>query len=162
MRLRTETGNLQLRSKYDKGLTLLQLIRLSLIRPIKMLVRSPIVVIVSLFLAIGYSYVYLMFSTFTTIFETTYGFNSGEAGLTYLGIGIGSLVGQYQLDFFMKRYIKRQLAKNGELRPEDHLPSLIFAGLFMSFRLFCYGWSLEYKIHWIVPIVGTSLCGKIG
>lgn len=159
VRLRKETGNPQLRSKYDKGLTPAQLLRLSLIRPAKMLVRSPIVVIVSLFLAIGYSYMYLMFTTFTSVFETTYGFSSGEAGLTYLGIGIGSLLGQYALDFFMKRHIKKQLAKNGEVQPEDHLPSLIFAGFFMSIGLFCYGWSLEYKVHWMVPILGTSLCG---
>lgn len=108
-RLRKETGNSLLRSKYDKCQTPARLLRLSIIRPTKMLVCSPIVVIVSLFLAIAYSYMYLMFTTFTDVFETTYGFNAGEAGLTYLGLGIGSLVGQYALDLFMRRHIKKRL-----------------------------------------------------
>jgi MFS family permease len=158
-RLREETGNAALRSKYDKELTPAQLLRLALIRPIKMLLRSPIVLIVSLFLAIGYAYMYLMFSTFSDVFTMTYGFNSGEVGLTYIGIGTGSLIGQYGLDFFSKQYMKKQLVKNGAVRPEDHLPSLTFAGIFMSSGLFCYGWSLEYQIQWIVPILGTALCG---
>ena len=51
-RLRIETGDLSLRSKYDKGDTPAQLFRLSIIRPSKMLVRCPTVGIVSLFLAI--------------------------------------------------------------------------------------------------------------
>ena len=159
MRLRKETGNPLLRSKHDKGQTPAQLFRLSIMRPTKMLVGSPIVGIVSLFLAIAYSYMYLLFTTFTSVFETTYGFNAGEAGLSYLGLGIGSLVGQYTLDVFMKWYRKKQLLKNGKLQPEDQLPPLIIAGLLLSIGLFWYGWSLEYKVHWIVPIIGTSVCG---
>lgn len=158
-RLRKETGNSLLRSKYDKGQTPAQLFRLSIIRPTKMLVRSPIVGIVSLFLAIAYSYMYLMFTTFTDVFESSYEFNAGEAGLSYLGLGIGSLVGQYTLDFFMKRHIKKQLAKNGRLQPEDQLPPLVVGGFLLSIGLFWYGWSVEYRIHWIVPIIGTSFCG---
>ncbi|KAK1765233.1 polyamine transporter 1 [Phialemonium atrogriseum] len=158
-RLRKETGNPQLRSKYDIGHSPLQLLRLSLMRPTKMLLRCPIIGIVSLFLAIAYSYMYLMFTTFTDVFETTYGFNAGEAGLAYLGLGIGSLVGQYTLDLFMKWHMKEQLAKNGKRQPEDQLPPLVAAGFLLSTGLFWYGWSLEYKVHWIVPLIGTSLCG---
>ena len=159
MRLREETDNPLLRSKYDKCQTPAQLFRLSIMRPTKMLVRCPIVGIVSLFLAIAYSYMYLLFTTFSSVFETTYGFNAGEAGLSYLGLGIGSLVGQYALDLLMKWYAKKQLANNGKLQPEDQLPPLIVAGLLLSIGLFWYGWSMEYKVHWIVPITGTSFCG---
>ena len=159
MRLRRETGDPLLRSKYDKGQAPAKLFRLSIIRPSKLIMRSPIVGIVSLFLAIAYSYMYLMFTTFTDVFEKAYGFNAGEAGLSYLGLGIGSLVGQYTLDLFMKNHLKRQLAKHGKVRPEDQLPPLVVAGLLLSIGLFWYGWSLEYKAHWIVPIIGTSVCG---
>ena len=159
MRLRKETGDLSLRSKYDKGYTPAQLFRLSIIRPSKMLVRCPTIGIVSLFLAIAYSYMYLMFTTLTNVFETSYEFNAGEAGLSYLGLGIGSLVGQYTLDIFMSRHLKKQLARNGRIRPEDQLSSLVVAGLLLSVGLFWYGWSVEYQVNWIVPILGTSVCG---
>lgn len=30
-----------------------------------------------------------MFTTFSTFFETTYGFGPGQVGLTYIGLGVG-------------------------------------------------------------------------
>ncbi|OCL12150.1 polyamine transporter 1 [Glonium stellatum] len=158
-RLRRETGNPLLRSKYDTGQTPTQLFRYSIMRPTKMLVRSPIVGIVSLFLAIAYSYMYLLFTTFTDVYEKTYGFNVGEAGLSYLGLGSGFLIGQYTQNLFMKWHMKKQLTKNGKLQPEDQLPPLIVGGFMLSIGLFWYGWSVEYKAHWIVPVIGTSICG---
>jgi hypothetical protein len=101
-RLRKETGNDRLRSKYDKDITTAQLLRRSLLRPMIMLLRCPIVGITSLFLAIAYSYMYLLFTTFTDVFESTYGFNAGQAGLSYLGLGIGFLLGQYTFDLLVR------------------------------------------------------------
>ncbi|KAM0816332.1 putative Polyamine transporter 1 [Seiridium cardinale] len=158
-RLRTETHNPLLRSKYDVGHNTTQLLRVSIIRPVEILFRSPILGLVSLFLAIAYSYMYLMFTTLSSVFSAAYNFNDGEVGLCYLGLGVGSLIGQYALDLFNKGYAKKQLARNGEARPEDQLPPLIIAGLLLSAGLFWYGWSIEYKLHWIVPILGTGLCG---
>ncbi|RYO97374.1 hypothetical protein DL765_011218 [Monosporascus sp. GIB2] len=158
-RLRIATGNQRLRSKYDKDQTPVQLFFLSIIRPTKLLVRSPIILIVSLFLAIAYSYMYLMFATFNDVFAETYGFNVGQTGLCYLGLGIGCLLGQYTLDLFMKRYMKKQLAENGALQPEDQLRPLAVAGCLLSAGLVWYGWSMEYRAHWIVPLLGTGVCG---
>lgn len=160
-RLRKETGNPLLRSKYDKGQneTPAQLFRLSINRPTKILLRSPVVVIISLLLAITYSYMYLMFATFTEIFEATYGFNAGQAGLCYLGLGLGCLIGQYTLDVFMGLYTRKKLAKNGSLQPEDQLLPLVIAGVLLPAGLFWYGWSIEYETHWILPIIGTGVCG---
>jgi MFS family permease len=159
MRLRKETGNPRLRSRYDQGQSASELFRLAILRPTRMLVFCPIVGIVSLFLAIAYSYMYLMFTTFTDVFEETYGFNVGEAGLAYLGLGIGFLIGQYTLDIFQKWHNNKRLAKSKELQPEDRLPPLIVAACLLAIGLFWYGWAAEYKVHWIVPIMGTSMCG---
>src|SRR5271163_3903646 len=37
----------------------------------------------------------------------------------------------------------------------NRLPPLIPGGLLMPIGLFWYGWSAQYKAHWIVPIIGT-------
>jgi hypothetical protein len=155
-RLRKETGNDRLRSKYDKDITTAQLLRRSLLRPMIMLLRCPIVGITSLFLAIAYSYMYLLFTTFTDVFESTYGFNAGQAGLSYLGLGIGFLLGQYTFDLLVRW---RLAARGRKMQPEDQLPSLVPGSVLISGGLIWYGWSAEYKVHWIVPIMGTSLCG---
>ncbi|KAL1850457.1 hypothetical protein VTK73DRAFT_9678 [Phialemonium thermophilum] len=159
-RLRAGTGNMLLRSRYDSPQTPAQLLRASLVRPTRMLLGSPMLGIVSVFLAVAYSYMYLMFTTFTEVFEAAYGFDPGHAGLAYLGLGIGSLVGQYTYDVFVVWRRRRRLAQGHHARrPEDHLPPLLAAGLLLSVGLFWYGWALEYRVHWVVPIVGTGVCG---
>jgi MFS family permease len=124
-----------------------------------MLLRCPIVIIISLFLAIAYSYMYLLFTTFTNVFGSTYGFNAGQVGLSYLGLGIGFLLGQYTLDVLVQWRIRWLSSMKQNMEPEDQLPPLILGSLLIAAGLFWYGWSAEYKVHWIVPIMGTSLCG---
>lgn len=153
-RLRKETGNQSLRSKFDKGQTAAQLFRLTIIRPSKMLLRSPIVLILSLCVAIVYSYMYLLFTTFTGVFEDTYGFNPGEAGLAYLGLGVGFCIGQFIVGIF-----KRRKAKNSSAKPEDRLPPLVLGSFLVPIGLFWYGWATDKHTHWIVPIIGISFCG---
>ncbi|RYP64311.1 hypothetical protein DL771_008813 [Monosporascus sp. 5C6A] len=115
-------------------------------------------------LSVAYSYMYLMVATFNDVFAETYGFNAGQTGLCYLGLGIGCLFGQYTLDLFMKRGGPTFPGANlrtprGKLQPEDQLRPLAVAGCLLSAGLFWYGWSMEYRVHWIVPLLRTSVCG---
>ena len=68
-RLRKETGNPNLRSKLDPGLTTGELIRRSIVRPTKMLFLSPIVLLFSTFIGFVYGVLYLLFTTFTFVFK---------------------------------------------------------------------------------------------
>jgi MFS family permease len=159
LRLRKATSNPNLRSKLDKGQKPSELFRLAITRPTKMIFRSPIVLILSIFGSIVYSYMYLLFTTFTSVFEDNYGFNAGEAGLAYLGLGVGFIIGQFGIGTVTDGYLSKQKAKYGESRPEDRLPLLFVGSFFVPAGLFWYGWTAEYHTHWIVPIIGTSLCG---
>ncbi|GKT97052.1 cycloheximide resistance protein [Colletotrichum tofieldiae] len=49
--------------------------------------------------------------------------------------------------------------KNGVAKPEYRLPTFIVGAVFVPIGLFWYGWSAEYKAHWIVPIIGTAFTG---
>jgi hypothetical protein len=118
-----------------------------------MLFLSPIIFGLSLYVAIGYGYLYLVFATMTEVFEGQYGISRGTVGLTYLGIGVGNFTG---LIAFMKKMTKRN---GGEMKPEYRLPPLIPGGLLIPIGLLWYGWSTEYKVHWIVPIIGTVFIG---
>lgn len=40
-----------------------------------------------------------------------------------------------------------------------HLLPLIFGAPFLPAGLFIYGWTAEFKVHWIVPILATGLTG---
>lgn len=158
-RLHKETGNHLLRTKFDKGLAPAQVLWTAIIRPAKLLIRSPIVLLLSLYMSIVYSYLYFLFKTFTSVFEEHYGFNAGEAGLAYLGLGIDFCVGQFTVGPFSDRYLKQQKALHGSLKPEYHLPPLVVSVLLVPIGLFRYGWSVQARTHWIVPIVGTGFIG---
>lgn len=62
------------------------------VRPTKMLVLSPIVLMMSLYSVFMFGQIYLHFTTFPAVFEETYGFSTGIAGLVYLGLGLGMVL----------------------------------------------------------------------
>ncbi|EXJ96492.1 hypothetical protein A1O1_01618 [Capronia coronata CBS 617.96] len=157
-RLQKETGNLALRSKLDKGISMRQYFWLAIIRPSKMLIFSPIVFVLSLYLAIIYGYLYLLFTTLTQVFEDKYGFSQGAVGLSYLGIGIGSVFGLIIFGALSDKTVKRMSAKGG-MKPEYRLPPLIPGSAVIPIGLFWYGWSAEAGVHWIMPIIGTAFVG---
>lgn len=156
-RLRKATGG-DMRTRYDKG-KLGQLIGSAVTRPIRMLMLSPIVLILSLYLSVVYSYLYLLLTTYTGIFGGVYDFNSGEAGLGYLGLGVGFITGQCAVGPFSDWYIKLQRERRGSAQPEDRLPPLLLGSCLVPIGLFCYGWSAQARTHWMVPIVGTGIFG---
>ncbi|RJE21054.1 resistance protein [Aspergillus sclerotialis] len=157
-RLQKETGH-EMKTKFDKNETPAQVIVNPISRPTKMLIRSPIVMVLSLYISVVYSYMYLLFTTFTRVFEHLYGFNSGEAGLAYLGLGVGFCIGQMTVGPFADWYAKRQRTINGSMKPEDRLPPLLVGTSLVPIGLFWYGWSANALTHWIVPIIGTGFVG---
>jgi MFS family permease len=151
---------MNLRSALDTGRTPKDLFLFSIVRPTKMLFLSPIVFLLSLYVAIIYGYLYLLFTTISDVFETQYGFSQGSVGLSYLGIGIGSIIGLVTLGATSDRLLKHLSEKNGGVKkPEYRLPAMIPGSLFVPASLFIYGWTAYYKTHWIVPIIGTSFLG---
>ncbi|RMD43858.1 hypothetical protein DV735_g1188, partial [Chaetothyriales sp. CBS 134920] len=158
-KLRKETGNQDLRSKLDSGLTPKQYFIRSIIRPTKMLIFSPIVLIFSLYMAIIYGYLYLLFTTLTSLFESKYGFSQGSVGLTYLGIGIGCLIALLLFGGTSDWVTKKMTEKKGVLKVEYRLLPLIPGSLLVPIGLFIYGWTAQYGVHWIVPIIGTAFVG---
>lgn len=157
-RLRKETGNERLISKLDTGLTPKALFKLSIVRPIKMLLFSPIVLLLSVHMAVVYGYLYLLFTTITKVFQDNYGFSQGTVGLTYLGIGIGCLVGVISFGIASDRIMKKKSA-TGEMKPEYRLPPMIPGAFAIPIGLFLYGWTAAHRVFWIAPIIGTSLVG---
>ncbi|RSL61590.1 hypothetical protein CEP54_006163 [Fusarium duplospermum] len=159
-KLRKETGNPKLRSALDKGTTTKELFSLAMVRPTKMLLFSPIVFLLSLYMAIIYGYLYLIFTAMPMIFEGQYHFSSGSIGLTYIGIGVGSLIGLAIAGATSDPLVRYLTKKNGgESKPEYRLPVMTGACVLIPAGLFLFGWFAENNNHWILPIIGTSFLG---
>lgn len=151
---------MKLRSALSTGKTPKENFRRAIIRPLKMLSLSPIVLSLSLYTAVVYGYLYLMFVTFPTVFEGTYGFSSTSVGLTYLGVGVGSIFGLIFCAAMSDRTVKVLTKRNGGAsKPEYRLPPLVIGAFIIPFGLFLYGWSAEKHWHWMVPIIGSGFLG---
>ena len=159
-KLRKETGNNLLRSKLDAGLSPGDYFKRGIVRPLKMLARSPIVMIFALYMAVVYGYLYLLFTSITEVFQEYYHFSTSTVGLVFLGLGIGSMVGLVFFSASSDRNIKKRAEKEGQgMKPEYRLQPLPIGALLLPVGFFIYGWTAEYHVHWIVPILGTVIIG---
>ncbi|KAG8157541.1 hypothetical protein KVR01_012583 [Diaporthe batatas] len=168
-RLRKETGRDDLRSCYDNTqgpkLSQKRILINGLIRPLKMLVLSPIVLLLTIYISFTYGTLYLLFTTIPSVFKQTYGFNTGLVGLVYLGLGVGTLLGWIVITLYSdKSVIKLAKANNGEFEPEMRLAMSIGFSWLLPITFFWYGWTTHFKVHWICPILslipyGTGIMG---
>ena len=160
-KLRKETGNPRYRSRLDTGLTPRELWAFSLVRPVKLLFLSPIVSAMCAYIAVLYGLLYILFTTFTYVFEGVYRFSTSTAGLSFLGSGIGTLAGLGIVATISDRIIKRKKAAGTAIKPEDRLPLFVIfpATLLIPSGLIIYGWSTAKAVHWIVPQIGTAIIG---
>lgn len=148
--LRKSTGNLALRSKMHNNLPPKEIFIRAISRPMKMLFLSPIVGLMSLYIAINYGILYLFFTTVTFVFEGQYDFSSGAVGLSYIGVGVGMIVGMACLGVMSDKIIKQQQAK-GDVKPEHRLPLILTlpGAIGLPIGVFVYGWTTYYGVHWI-------------
>lgn len=126
-----------------------------------LLVRSPILLVISLYVAVVFGTMYLLFTTFVPVFEDQYGFTKTVSGLTYLGLGVALIAAMVTFTMLSNRIQKARMEKEGvqQPRPEYRLLLMICFSPLVGIGLFLYGWTTEYKVHWIVPIIGTFVTG---
>lgn len=158
--LMKELGRTDLRSAYSlhtegENPSTAHILRQGMRRPLLLLFKSPIVLLLSTYMSFIYGLLYLFFTTITSVFETQYGFSTGLAGLAYLGIGIGFFTGLILIASTSdKIVIKLTSQNNGKFEPEMRLPTMIFFSCLLPISFFWYGWSADKDVHWIVPIIG--------
>ncbi|CAG8950600.1 hypothetical protein HYFRA_00002809 [Hymenoscyphus fraxineus] len=158
-RIRELTGRSDIKCaaeiEYDEK-TKKELATESLVRPFSLTFKEPILFVLNLYLALIYGLLFIWFESFTIVFGEIYGFNLGAEGLSFLGIVIGALFVVSPLLLFQYYTQNTRLNKNGELKPELHLPPATVGALCVPICLFWFGWTSRPQIHWIVPIVGSS------
>lgn len=84
----------------------------AIFRPFQML-RQPIVLLISLYNAVVYGYLYLLFTTFNSTFQGVYHFSIGISGLAYLGIGVSMFLSLVILDIISDRILKAKSVAGG-------------------------------------------------
>ncbi|KUJ07188.1 putative MFS transporter [Mollisia scopiformis] len=159
-RLRKETGNIDLEAKGRGKLSPLAHLGRGLSLPLKLLVLSPVVLLLSLYVAFIFGLMFLCFSTYSAVFVDQYHFAVGVSGLVYLGQGIGMITGLILFATLSDRILKARASKHkGEMTPEERLPLMVYFSPIVPIGFFWYGWTAQEKVQWMAPIVGTSFIG---
>ncbi|KAJ9607902.1 hypothetical protein H2200_007981 [Cladophialophora chaetospira] len=134
--------------------------------PIQLLVLEPMCLLLNIYAAILLGIVYLFFGAFPLVFENNHGFQLYQVGLSFLGLGIGLVIGVLTDPFWHKNYLKlvqKQEEKTGDPNtkpePELRLPPAMFGGILVPIGLFWFGWTTYSSVHWIVPIIGSGVFG---
>lgn len=157
----SSTNNPHLRSQLARPFTPRLALFQALVRPTMLLLGSPILLVISLYVALVFGLMYLLFTTFTSLFEGQYGFSTSISGLVYLGLGVALIASMLLFGTLNDRVQTARMKDDGvqRPRPEYRLVLMIWFSPFVGVGLFVYGWTAYYKVHWIVPIIGTVFIG---
>ena len=130
----------------------------SFVRPFKLLGTQPIVQYLAIYMAFLYGLIYLVLSTFPALWERRYGESIGIGGLNYISLGLGFFIGTQTCAPMNDRIYRRLKKRNNNVgKPEFRVPLMFPGSCLVPIGLFIYGWSAQYRTHWIVPNIGTTV-----
>ena len=159
-RLRKATGNTSIKSSSEIAIAAMSPRDLAvdvLVRPITLNFQEPIVLALNIYIGLIYALLYIWFESFPIVFIGIYHWREQLLGLSFLGIFVGALV--VMPPFFAYLYYVQEPKYNdkGELKPEERMPVAIFGAFLIPICLLWFGWTSRASVHWIVPIIGSSL-----
>jgi hypothetical protein len=136
-----------------------QAFRTALARPWALLFMEPIVLLISIYMAIIYGTLYMLFGAFPIVFQQNRGWSQGIGGLAFSGIAVGMIAGVVYSIFDNKRYANVEKRYNGEAPPEARLPPAMVGAVALPIGMFWFAWTNYPNIHWIVCIVASAPFG---
>lgn len=158
-RLIKETGNTDLHTDFDDpNKTVSRTLATAFVRPFRMLFTQPIIQVLALYMMFLYGLMYLILSTFPGLWAS-YGMSTGIGGLNYIALGLGFFLGAQICAPFQDRIYAR-LKKHYNVsvgRPEFRIPIMIPGAIMVPVGLVIYGWTAQYRVHWIGPDIGVAL-----
>ncbi|KIW57825.1 hypothetical protein PV05_02383 [Exophiala xenobiotica] len=131
----------------------------AIVRPWALLFLEPIVLLISIWMAILYGTLFMLFGAFPIVFADGRHWSQGISGLAFLGVACGQIIGTIYAFFDNRRYQRLDKQYNGDAPPEARLPPALIAAIAIPIGMFWFSWTNSPSIHWIVCIIGTAPFG---
>lgn len=158
-----ETYEPVLRSKHERPQNqepgdetgLLQMLIVSLARPVKMLFTEPIVIFTTMYVSLIFSVLFLFFQAYPFIFRGVYNMAPQTAGLALLPIAVSSAVA-LAIFFWWDRKLHNAKGRGESWSFKEEyqrLPLACGAGPVLTASMFWLAWTSRPEVHWIVPIL---------
>ncbi|KAL2817059.1 major facilitator superfamily domain-containing protein [Aspergillus cavernicola] len=142
-----------------QGVSIKHMFSTLLLRPWVLLFQEPIVLILSVYIAIIYGALFMMFAAFPIVYEQHRGWNQGVGGLAFMGIMIGMILGVLYTIPDNMRYLRTVDRHGGCAPPEARLPPVILASICIPTGLFWFAWTNDPSIHWVASIAAGAPFG---
>jgi len=149
-RLRKETGDPNIITEQEKTkLTLKQIVRTSLVRPITMILTEPVLDLMCMYIVLIYAMLYAFFFAYPVIFGKLYSYNDGQIGLMFIPILIGAGFALVTTPYIEKQF--RVICTKRAPTPEDRLIGALIGAPFIPISLFILGATSYHHIIWVGP-----------
>jgi multidrug resistance protein len=139
--------------------TVAQEFKVALTRPWILLFCEPIVLLLSIYMAIIYGTLYMMFGAFPIVYQQDRGWTEGVGGLAFIGVAVGMMIAVIGTIPDNKRYLRAAERAGGNAPPEARLPPSMVGAIALPIGLFWFAWTNYPSIHWSVSIIGTAPFG---
>jgi DHA1 family multidrug resistance protein-like MFS transporter len=159
-RLRKLTGNPALKSQSEidqANLTPRAIAIEALWRPFELILLDPSVLFTAVYIGIVYAIFYSFFEAFPLVYQSMYGFNLGELGLTFLSVTVGVIIALTWYWWYIHTIVTPSILAHGLGAPERRLIPALYVTFFVPAGLFIFGWSAREDVHWIVSCIGIVI-----
>ncbi|KAI2627833.1 polyamine transporter 3 [Hypoxylon sp. NC1633] len=154
-RLRKETNDERWWCRYDMKLSKMALIKINLIRPFTFSFTEPILWFFNFWLSLVYGILYLCFVAYPIVFSEHRGWGPGISGLSFVGIGTGTMIAILAEPFWRKIINSHPKdPETGRVPPEATARIMIIGAILVPIGQLVFSWTcLPETIHWSIPIV---------
>lgn len=131
------------------------------IRPFRMFLTEPIVLVLSLLSGFSDALIFMFIQSFSLVYKQ-WGFSAWQVGIAFCAIGLGYLIGW--LSFFpaIKRNIKQREANpdDEQAQYESRLWWLLYTAPCLPIGLIIFAWTCTGPpLHWIGSMIGAVIVG---
>lgn len=158
-----QTGNTNLHVELDqKSRTVQRKLLTALSRPFRLMTTQVTLQMLSLYLMFLFGLLYMVLVSFPTLFTLPppkgYGESASIGGRNYISLGLGMFLGSIvSAPLSDSIYLRLKEKLPGPGRPEYRVRMMIPGAVLVPVGLLVYGWTAEYKTHWIFPNIGACI-----
>lgn len=146
-------------AKAESGVTLSEMAQTTLFTPLAMAVSEPVVIMVTLYLALNFAVLFQWFISVPAVLHLVYGFTLQQGGLAFISAIGGALVSMVTSSLL--EAVSSRKSHQGDMSAmapiENRLVPAMVGSLGMVASLFWIGWTAKPEVHSLSPIIGTGL-----
>lgn len=160
-RLRVQNRHWALHSKMDEQpVHLKALMQKYGLKPVQMIYREPILIVLTIYISLVYGILYLVFFALPYSFESDRGWAFGIGSLPFIAIFVGVIIACVYMAWETTSIFQSKLDRaKGKLIPEERLPPMIIGSILLVVGMFMFAWTSFPHINYWPQVISGAFIG---